>query len=331
MAKAQKKPEGKLEQGKVVKNTPLQGSSPASMIVNYLPNEEEEVQGDALVADHYEENLEHHLERLEHPSPYEEQALLSVIQRGKNAQGTLDAQPDHPERRRLQHLMTEGQLATHELAMRNMKVAFKIIRRFKQPGSTTELAQLAYSALLATIEHFDPSKKVRLSTYLEYQIKNELSQHQNHILSEHFRRQIKKLDAIEEQFAALIGREATPAELALALDWTEEQVFKTQQLKYQHTMVYLDTPTEGDDPFHHFIPAPEREDQDLEHDLSRLLLNLNPQEQALLQLQQQTEAPTTVRDLGLALRHPPQMVQYHLSRITAKARAHHQHLQDYYQ
>jgi RNA polymerase sigma factor (sigma-70 family) len=115
-----------------------------------------------------------------HPllSAEEEIGLARLAEQGRVARAILDRDDPvpHDRRRDLRRTMLEGERATQEFTLANLRLVVSIAKRYRRPGlSLLDLLQDGNVGLLHAIEKFDWRRGYRFSTYATFWIRQAIS------------------------------------------------------------------------------------------------------------------------------------------------------------
>jgi RNA polymerase sigma-B factor len=143
--------------------------------------------------------------------------------------------------------------ARAELVERLLPLAHQIARRYQRRGEPLEdLVQAASVGLVKAVERFDPQRGTTLAAFAVPTMLGEIKRHFREMAwSLHVPRALQERTLqVKNASAALepaLGRQPTPAELALHTGHTEEEVLDAIEARSAHAVVSLNEP-HGDDP-----------------------------------------------------------------------------------
>lgn len=151
--------------------------------------------------------------------------------------------------------MHEGQAradaAARHLVESNLRLVISIARRYVQRGlPLSDLVQEGNLGLMRAVERFDPDRGCRFSTHATWWIRQSISR----ALTNHGRTvrlpanvlgHLNQIAGARRALRQELGRNPTSAELAAAVDLTEEKVVQYQQARLQP--ISLDAPAYDDD------------------------------------------------------------------------------------
>lgn len=138
--------------------------------------------------------------------------------------------------------------ARQELVERMVPLVRHIARRYADRGEPLDdLVQVGCVGLINSIDRFDPDRGVRLSTFAAPTIAGEIKRHfRDRAWSVRIPRDLQELSAklskATERLATELGRSPSIAELAKAVERTEEDVLEALQGAQSYSAASLDEP-----------------------------------------------------------------------------------------
>jgi RNA polymerase sigma-B factor len=200
-----------------------------------------------------------------------------------------------------------------------------LARRYAQHGEPIDdLEQVAALALVRAIDRYDLEREVALTTFVTPTVVGELRRHfRDRVWAVHVPRSVHdlatRLGRVSSELTAKRGRTPTVAELASALDRSEEQVLEALgSLASRHA-----TPlANGDEPEDGHISGPGADDPSYDGVADRLLLgpalaSLDERERRLLELRfvdGLSQSEIAVR-LGMSQMHVSRLLRRALTRL----------------
>ena len=141
----------------------------------------------------------------------------------------------------------------NQLVEHHRHVADYFVKRYARRGvPTDDLRQLALMAIIHAVERFDPEMGVAFSTFASRTIDGELKRYfRDRTWSVRPPRRAQELHLelrrTDEELTQRLGRTPTIAELAQALDVSEDHVLEALEAGVAHQATSLDQPSPGDD------------------------------------------------------------------------------------
>jgi RNA polymerase sigma factor (sigma-70 family) len=186
----------------------------------------------------------------------DEVRLARAIEAGREASAELaacvSAVLTASRRRELRRLATQGEEATQAFINCNLRLVVSIAKKYQSSDMPLlDLVQEGNLGLIHAVEKFDWRKGFKFSTYATWWIRQSIGRGIDNSartirLPVHAGDQVRRLLRVRASLEGEFGHIPTPAELANAMQLSEEQV--SELLRHATDPVSLDTPigTEGD-------------------------------------------------------------------------------------
>jgi RNA polymerase primary sigma factor len=243
----------------------------------------------------------------------EELTLGRQVQAGLAAAPRLRIETDRAERFELERLVLEGQRARARLIEMNLRLVISVARRYVNRGLPLEdLIQEGNLGLFRAVDKYDPNKGWRFSTYAYWWIRQGVTraiadQARTIRMPVHTGQLLTRLGEVRRQLEQRMGRDPSPAEIALEMGLPEERVLETliaarEPLSLESTILGTDASTLAD-----VVPddtAPDAQEQvelsERRTKLDEVLDALTPRERAVIRLRFGLEdgTPLTLAEVG---------------------------------
>ena len=181
----------------------------------------------------------------------EERSLASDIAAGNAAAEQLDVITDTAERRRLQRVVHDGQLAKGELIQANLRLVVSIAKRYSGRGMQfLDLIQEGNLGLMRAVDKFDHTKGFKFSTYATWWIRQAITrsiadQARTIRIPVHMVESMNRVLRMQRQMHQEMEREPTLDELADRCGMTPERI--REILRISQDPLSLDSPVGEED------------------------------------------------------------------------------------
>ncbi|MEZ5272252.1 MAG: RNA polymerase sigma factor RpoD [Ilumatobacteraceae bacterium] len=181
----------------------------------------------------------------------EERSLASDIAAGNAAAEQLDSVTDAMERRQLQRVVHDGQLAKGELIQANLRLVVSIAKRYSGRGMQfLDLIQEGNLGLMRAVDKFDHTKGFKFSTYATWWIRQAITrsiadQARTIRIPVHMVESMNRVLRMQRQMHQEMEREPTLDELADRCGMSPERI--REILRISQDPLSLDSPVGEED------------------------------------------------------------------------------------
>ncbi|NJL89687.1 MAG: RNA polymerase sigma factor, RpoD/SigA family [Coleofasciculaceae cyanobacterium SM2_1_6] len=234
--------------------------------------------------------------------------LIQEMMKATEAKETLTQKLDRPptlaewaahlryEEAALQKILRQGNHAKQKMIAANLRLVVAIAKKYqKRQMEFLDLIQEGTLGLERGVEKFDPDRGYKFSTYAYWWIRQAITraiaqQSRTIRLPIHITEKLNKIKKVQRELSQKLGRSATQAEIAQALDLEPAQI--REYLVMARHPVSLDTKV-GDNQDTELSELLEDEGanplnfathESLRDDLGNLIANLTPQQQQVITL-----------------------------------------------
>lgn len=167
-------------------------------------------------------------------SPEQEQNLARLVQTGKRAEERLSEENyNEAERDALHEILDMADEARRELILANTRLVVSIAKAYQGRGlPLADLIQEGNLGLLKAVDRFDPTRKVRLSTYATWWIRQSITRAAGNNgrtirLPINQGQRWGRIRRVSDKLSQELGREPTVEEISQEIDLTPDQIQQT--------------------------------------------------------------------------------------------------------
>jgi len=184
----------------------------------------------------------------------DEVRLAKLIEAGQYAQQLLEgalSSPTTATKDELRLVVTEGETAFAAFVQANLRLVVSLARKYARITQLPllDLVQEGNAGLIRAVEKFDYTKGYKFSTYATWWVRQAITRgiaHHGHVvrLPAHVAELISQVVNARRRLSSSLGREATPEEIAAAVDMEPDRISELLRFAYDH--VSLDAPLDAD-------------------------------------------------------------------------------------
>ena len=169
----------------------------------------------------------------------DERRLGKAIRDGLEAQREIDAQGESlglKERRALQRVVSEGNVAKDHMVRANLRLVVSIARRYdRKELQLADLIQEGNIGLMHATEKYDFQKGFKFSTYATWWIRQAMTraladQGRNIRIPGHMMEIVNRIHRVERELYSELGRDPSPEEVAARSDVSVERLLEIMQI-----------------------------------------------------------------------------------------------------
>lgn len=227
----------------------------------------------------------------------EEVKLGHAMEVGRHARGRLRRPRASSERKHLEKLVREGELARKKLIEANFRLVMAIANKYRG-GSlpVSDLIQEGNIGLIRATDKFDPTRGFRFSTYATWWIRQAIQraiadQGRTIRLPVHIWEKVSVMTRVSQELFQEMGRKPSTEEIAERMSVTPQKVEQLMNIAQAPASLERPVGPDGEVSLADFLPdqdAPEPAEWAARHilgqEMQEALKSLSPREERILQL-----------------------------------------------